>query len=138
MNYTMQGIPAQLVDHFWPFAEPYIKRALDHTSGEFVAGDFKQLCMDRTIQLWLVNSGERIVGAITTEIVQYPNKKHCRVITIAGSGFAEWVNLADTTLCTWAASQQCDAMETYVRRGFVPKLQPIGYKQKHVVMVKEL
>lgn len=138
MKYTMQGIPAPLVEHFWEFANPFIKRALDHTMGEFTAENFKQLCINRIVQLWLVNSENRIVGAITTEIVQYPNRKHCRVITIAGSNFSEWINLADDTLSNWSKSQNCDALETYVRKGFVPKLEPIGYKQKHAVMIKEL
>ena len=137
-EYLMQGIPAQFVEHFWPFAAPYIKRALDHAHGEFSAADFKRSCMARDLQLWLISREKRIFGAITTEIVMYPHRKHCRVITLAGSNFAEWIALADTTLDAWATEQGCDALECYVRKGLVPRLAPLGYKHGHSVLLKEL
>lgn len=136
--YLIRGIPANAIDRFWPFAEPYIKRALDHASGEFLPSDFRQYCLDRSLQLWLISKGQRIFGALTTEIVVYPHRKHCRVITVAGSDFAGWMPLADETLVAWAKEQGCDALETYVRKGLVPRLAPIGYKQKHAVLMKEI
>ncbi len=137
-QYLMQGIPAPLIERFWPFAEPYIKRALDHAHGEFTPADFKQSCSDRNLQLWLISCENRIVGAVTTEIVIYPHRKHCRIITLAGTDFAGWIDLANSTLNAWATTQECDAMEAYVRKGFVPKLAPLGYKHGHSVVFKEL
>lgn len=136
--YFMQGIPAHLVEKFWPFAEPYIKRALDHASGEFEPADLKKHFIERSCQLWLISRGQRIFGAVTTEIVVYPHRKHCRIITIAGSDFASWMPMCDETLVTWAKEQGCDALEAYVRKGLVPRLAPIGYKQKHAVVLKEI
>lgn len=137
-DYNMRGIPANAVATFWHYAEPYIKRALDHTSGEVRFEDIRQLCEARDIQLWLISRGTRVVGAITTEIVQYPRRKHCRVITLGGSDFSNWVELADATLCEWAMSQKCAALETYVRKALVPKLAPLAYRHKHSVLIKEL
>ena len=137
-SYNIQGIPADLVMHFWAFAEPYIKRALDHTSGELLPSDFRFACMNRNMQLWLVNKDNRVVGAITTEIVNYPHRRHCRVITLAGSAFGEWTGLADETLSKWALEQECDALESFVRKGLVPRMAPLGYKHKHSVLLKEL
>lgn len=137
-EYLMQGIPAELVERFWPFAEPYIKRALDRAHGEFHATDFKRSCLERNLQLWLISKEKRIFGAVTTEIVVYPHRKHCRVITLAGSNFVDWVTLVDTTLDAWALAQGCDAMEAYVRKGLVPRLAPLGYKHGHSVLLKEL
>jgi hypothetical protein len=85
-----------------------------------------------------VSQEKRVVGAITTEIIVYPHRKHCRIITLAGSNFPEWVGLADSTLDAWAKANGCDAMECYTRKGFVPKLTPLGYKHKHSVLVKEI
>lgn len=134
----MRGVPAEIVVNLWHYAEPYIKRALDHANNEFTIGDFQQMCIDRIVQLWLISKDNRVVGAITTEIVIYPQCKHCRVITLAGSNFAEWVELADSTLSEWARNQGCNAIESYVRKGLVPKMEPFGYKHKHCVLVKEL
>ena len=134
----MRGIPAPLIDSLWHYAVPYLKRALDHTSGEISVDDFRALCLDRSVQLWLVQRGPRIIGALTTEIVNYPRRKHLRVITLAGSDFANWLDLADNVLCEYARQQGCDALETYVRKGLVPKLAPLAYKHKHSILIKEL
>lgn len=138
MPYTIRGIPHSLIEQMWPFAEPYIKRALDHAAGEFIPEDLKRGCMNRDIQLWLVSKDNRVVGAAATEVVVYPHKKHCRVITIAGSGFEDWMEQIDGVLSDWAQSIGCDAMEAHVRKGFVPKLAQIRYKHLHSVVIKRL
>jgi hypothetical protein len=137
-EYTIRGIPSQLIERMWEFALPYIKRALDHAAGEIAPDDLKRMCLERDGQLWLVSKGSAVVGAATTEIIVYPHKKHCRVITVAGSGFDGWIDQLDTLLCDWAASIGCDAMEAHVRKGFVPTLAKINYKHLHSVVIKKL
>jgi hypothetical protein len=138
MTFNVRNIPAPLVERFWPYAEPYIKRALDHTSGEFRPEDIQSFARDSYIQLWLVNEGNRVVGAVTTEIVTYPNRKHCRVITLAGSKAAEWTGLVDTIIADWARSEGCNAVEAFVRKGYVPVLAKHGFKFKYSVIVKDV
>lgn len=137
-KFHIRGIPANLVDHFWPFAEPFIKRALDHSAGEFRPLDLRDYCKDRVVQLWLVSENERIIAAITTEIINYPRKRHCRIVTLAGSKAPEWTGLADVIIGEWAKEQQCNAMEAYVRKGYVPVLAKYGYKHKYSAVFKEL
>jgi len=137
-TFLMRGIPSHLVGPMWHYAEPFVKRALDHTSGELTHVDIRELCERRDVQLWIVTHGNRAVGALTTEIVQYPQRKHCRVITIGGTGLSDWIGLCDNTLVEWATSQGCDAIEAHVRKGFVPKLAELAYKHKHSTVVKEL
>ncbi len=137
-TFALRGIPYNLIEHFWQFAEPYVKRALDHTNGEFSAIDFKKACIKKDMQLWLVSKGSRVVGAITTELICYPNRRHCRVATLAGTEFKEWINLADDTIEKWSAEQGCNAVEAYVRKGFTKKLIEHGYKHKYSVMVKKI
>lgn len=137
-EYHVRAIPANLVDRFWTHAEAYIKRALDHTSGEWLPSDIKLGCEHEQIQLWLVTEGSHVVGAITTQIVIYPQKRHCRVITLAGSKAAEWTQLVVTILDDWAKEHGCHAMEAFVRKGYVPILAKYGYKFKHSVVVKDI
>lgn len=136
--YLIQGIPHSHIDHFWPFAESYIKRALDYANGEFSHDDFRNMCKDRTIQLWLVSREKRIFGAITTEIVIYPHQKHCRMLTLAGSEFNNWMETADKIICAWAKEQGCSAIEACVRKGLVPKLSTLSFKHKRSFVSKEL
>lgn len=138
-RYIVRGIPASFIENFWHFALPYIKRALDHAHGEVSAEDLKRKCMERDAQLWLCYSADnRIVGAGTTEIVVYPQMKVCRIITLAGSGFDEWVHIADQMIEMWAVEQGCSALEALTRKGFIPKLQDVGFKYKYAVLHKRL
>lgn len=136
--YWIRGIPASLVETFWHFAAPYVKRALDHTNGEFDHTDFRNFCQNRDMQLWIVAKPDRVVGAITTELVVYPHRKHLRVITLAGAEFPQWIGLANAVLDEYAKAHDCDAIECFTRRGFVKKLEPCGYKQRHCVLLKDL
>ena len=137
-QYLIRGIPAPMVELFWKFAEPYIKRALDHTVGEFKPADIKMYCKDRVIQLWLISEGERVIGAATTELITYPQGKHCRVVTLGGSKAVEWMPMLDVVLLEWARQQGCVAMEAFVRKGFVPVLANYGYKHQYSAVFKPI
>lgn len=136
-RYKIQGIPAPLIDHFWKQVEPFVKRALEHNTGEVIASDIRELCKSRDAQLWVVTEGEKIVGVCTTELVNYPQKLYCRIHTLAGSG-RDWLSDLDIILCAWAKQQGCKAIEACVRKGFVPILLNYGGKHKYSIVVKEL
>ena len=137
-DFHVRSIPASLVDRFWQYAEPYVTRALDHTSGEFTPDDIRRFAKDNYIQLWLVSEGNRVVAAVTTEVVVYPQRKHLRVITLAGSKAPEWTGQVDTILAEWAKSQGCNALEAFVRKGYVPTLTKLNWVYKYATIVKEL
>lgn len=137
--YHVRGIPANMVDRFWALAEPYVKRALDHTIGEFTPADIKRYCKDKVMQLWLVSADERIVGAVTTELVVYPSRKHLLVATLGGSKSPEWIQLVIDTLSDWAKTQGCSALEARTRKGFVPVLiNNYSFKHKSSIVYKEI
>jgi len=125
-----------MIPDLWRFAEPYIKRALDHTFGELSVDDLRALCLSRDGQLWMMQKEDRIIGAGITMIVVYPQMKVCRVVTMAGSEFDEWKNMVYAHIELWAEAQGCDGMEAYVRKGFVPKLLEIGFKHRYSVVHK--
>lgn len=137
-HYAVRGIPGVLIERFWPFALPYIKRALDHASGEYLPDDLLRACLNQDMQLWLVSNEEgSIVGAITSEIISYPQRTLCRIITLTGRDFQKWVKDAEKTIIEWAREQGCDGMEAWVRRGFIPFLKDIGYRPQYSVVVKD-
>lgn len=137
-KFKIRGIPSTLVEHFWPFAEPYIKRALEHSSGEIAPADIKMLCKDRIAQLWLINEGERVVAACTTEIAIHPQCKHCRICTVAGSKAPEWSGLLFDTIGKWAKEHDCVAISASVRKGYVSILANYGFKPHQVIVVKPI
>lgn len=136
--YNIQGIPQEAVDKLWRFAEPYVKRSLEHTFGELSCDNIRDFCLGGDMQLWMIVKERRVVGAGTTQLVIYPQMKTCRVITLAGSEFDEWMDQAHMAIEVWADNMGCAAMEAYVRKGFVKKLSEIGYKHRYSVVHKSL
>ena len=55
--------------------------------------------------------------------LNYPQKKVCRIVTLGGQGMDEWVEQTLEILEEWSIEQDCDAMETVCRKGFVKKLK---------------
>jgi len=129
-SYTIRGIPVSLMSRFWPYAIPYIKRALDRSSGEFTVDDLHRFALNSHVQLWLVHDGTRIAGAVTTEIVYFPSRNRLRVLTLSGNEFDLWADVLDRKLQEWALTNKCDGIEAYVRRGFVARLRKAGYRHK--------
>ena len=138
-EYNIKGIPHDGVPSLWRFAEPFIKRALDHTFGELGADDIQAACMSRDMQLWMIAKGNRVVGAGTTMIIPYPKMKVCRIVTLAGTEFDAWKDMAHAFIEIWADVQMgCEDVECYVRKGFVPKLLEMGYRHRYSVCHKKL
>lgn len=135
---NIRGIPSFLIDKFWPLAEPYIKRALERGHGEWEPQDIKDACRDQIMQLWLVSDNDKVIGAVTTQIVIYPRRKHCRIVTLAGSRAQEWISDSAKIVFDWAKQQGCEAVEANVRKGFVPRLVADGYEHTHSVIYKDI
>jgi len=137
-EYIFKGVPAFLVEKLWHFGLPYVKRALDHANGEMSHEDLRVMCINRDAQLWMCKKEDKIIGAGTTEIVNYPQMRVCRILTLAGTEFDNWMYLANNIIELWAIEQDCEAIEAFVRKGFVPKLQKIGFKHAYSVMHKRI
>ena len=136
MEYQIKGIPSNAVEALWKFAEPYVKRALDHTFGELSCDDIKQACLCGNMQLWMCLKENRVMGAGTTMIVLHPQMKVCRIVTLSGADFDHWVHQCNMQIELWAEAEGCVGMEAYVRKGFVPKLLEIGFKHRYSVVHK--
>ena len=132
-DYNVRAVPSALVGQMWRYAEPYVKRALDHTFGEISVEHLRQSCMDRDTGLWLITKNDLVKGAAVTQITVYPNMKVCRIITLAGSEFEQWRAFALNVLGMYAIHEGCEGVEAYVRKGFVPKLVELGFKHKYSV-----
>jgi hypothetical protein len=93
------------------------------------------------MQLWIVfdeENNKKIKAVVTTQIIRYPQKKVCRIVTLGGEGMEEWVAEVLEILEEWSIEQECEAMETVCRKGFIKKLKSFGYEQTYTILGKEL
>jgi hypothetical protein len=138
MPYTVSGIPAPMISLLWEFADPFVRRALHHANSELLPDDLKKSCLNRDMQLLLVHHGVWVVGAVITEIILSPHKKHCRIIIIAGDDISAWAGVLDTVLMAWAQSLGCHVLEIPMLDGLRKTLHSLGYRQNYGVAIKSL
>jgi hypothetical protein len=132
---TLVPVPSWLVARTWPEVVRLADRALAHGGGRYTAEDFFRALVRREMQLWIVREGEQTAGLVITELRNYPRRRCCRYLLLAGRSFDRWHHLQDEIEC-WARANGCAAMEMCGRRGWERKLR--GWRATHVEMTKEL
>jgi hypothetical protein len=86
--------------------------------------------------LWYIRDPQdTVVGIVTTQLKQYPQKTIGLIHLLGGTDIHKWVHTIET-LEAWATSNGCESMEIQGRRGWL-KLLP-DYKEQRVFMTKQL
>ena len=139
MNLYISGIPSERLNEVWEDCEPYIAMGNGKSRDEMSVEDIYKRLSEARMQLWLVfNEDKDIISVLTTEIIDYPRKTVCRIVTLGGKDLDIWVQDWLETIEAWALENDCVAMETVCRKGFIKKLERFGYENAYTVLVKEL
>ena len=139
MNLHISGIPSDRINEVWEECEPYIAMGNGKSRDEMSVMDIYERLSQARMQLWLIfNDNKEIVSVLTTEIIEYPQKTMCRIVTLGGKDLDIWVEEWLDTIEAWALEKGCVAMETVCRKGFIKKLERFGYENAYTVLVKEL
>ena len=139
MNLHISGIPSDRINEVWEECEPYIAMGNGKSRDEMSVMDIYERLSQARMQLWLIfNDNKEIVSVLTTEIIEYPQKTMCRIVTLGGKDLDIWVEEWLDTIEAWALERGCVAMETVCRKGFIKKLERFGYENAYTVLVKEL
>ena len=128
-------IPHEHVADLWPLAEPHIARAVAHADGLVTIDDHRDGVLRGTKQLWLITNDDGSVcyGAGVTEIIH----DICFIWGLGGKQMKRWWDTQDM-LELWATAQSCRRIEFFGRKGWGRALRSRGYKERFVVLSKEL
>jgi len=139
VNLYISGIPSERLNEVWEDCEPYIAMGNGKSRDEMSVTDIYERLSEARMQLWLVfNEDKEIISVLTTEIIDYPRKTVCRIVTLGGKDLDIWVEDWLETIEAWALENDCVAIETVCRKGFIKKLERFGYENAYTVLVKEL
>ncbi len=137
----VSGIPAEYIDDVWDDCAQYVQMGNNKSQDEMDVSDIYFFLKEKEMQLWVVfdkDNDKEIKAVVTTQILNYPQKKVCRIVTLGGNKMDEWVAQTLDILESWSQEQECDAMETVCRKGFIKKLKDFGYEQTYTILGKEL
>ena len=135
----VSGIPSSRITDVWDKCKEYIELGNNKSKQEMNIEDIYEKLLVAEMQLWIVYDEEaNIKSVLTTEIVIYPRMKTCRIVTLGGEGMDIWVEQFLDILEEWAIDNDCVAMETACRKGFIKKLEKFGYEHTYTILTKEL
>ena len=135
----ISGIMSYQIDDVWTECKKYIELGNNKSQEEMSIEDIYNNCKDKDMQLWIVFKDDmQIQAVLTTQVIDYPQKRVCRIVTCGGQSMDEWTDTVLNTLEDWAEAQACHAMETVCRKGFIKKLKNFGYEHTYTILGKEL
>tara|TARA_R110002012_G_scaffold212382_2_gene383462 strand:- start:238 stop:666 length:429 start_codon:yes stop_codon:yes gene_type:complete len=138
MKTYITGIPSSQIPEVWDDCVDFIELGNSKSQDEMTTQDIYELLCNAEMQLWvIINDNEKILGAGTTQILDYPNKKICRIVTLGGRNFENWIESINI-IEEWSKTMNCESVEFFCRKGFQRKLENYGYKQTYTVLGKEL
>ena len=87
--------------------------------------------------LWVISlEDEEIVGALTTEIIRYPEKNMVMIHFLGGHGMDEWYQDMSDAISDYAAHTGCEGIECIARSGFWKWFKPDGFERTAVFYEK--
>jgi len=137
----VSGIPSEYIDEVWQDCSKYVEMGINKSQEEMDKHDIYFFLKEKEMQLWVVydeKNKKEIKAVVTTQIINYPQKKVCRIVTLGGNDMDEWVAQVLDVLEDWSEEQECESMETVCRKGFIKKLKGFGYEQTYTILGKEL
>lgn len=140
LDHSVQGlyvVPADLV-RWVDRARPHLAKMADGSDGCYEVTDLLAAVAAGSMQLWLVLDGAEIACVMLTEIVQYPRKRAMRCVGISGSRPRRWMPLLANVERAARDHFGCDRMESLHQPRHGALLRTGGWREFHVLSVKEL
>lgn len=132
-RYLFSGVTTDQLQYVWPAVQPLVKKFLDTDPGLFEPQDILAALFNKDMQLWVTldkENNNKIIGAIVTEIVDYPRMRVLRIFGLGGKDFSDWIHLADKELSAFQQHVGAKRMEAFVRPGLAKILQKHGFTKR--------
>jgi hypothetical protein len=78
-------VPVSVLDVVWPEVVGYIEDAAATTNGKYKAQDIYDDIQRGVYVLWIIVENDAIIGALTTRIAVYPNRRSMSLDWVGGS-----------------------------------------------------
>ena len=131
-------VPPDYVINVWAEVAPILSRALKTAEGRYTIADLFEECCGGGQTLWIAfDDQKRIVGALTTRVVNYPSRKMLSGQFCGGTRMAEWQDQMLRILDIWAKDNDCSGFVMTGRYGWERILRRYGWRPIAKVYVKD-
>lgn len=137
-------ISSDLIDPIWPYVKDLLQKPVELNQGEFDLEDVKQDLKTEAMDLWIAaTTSEKILVAVTTQVVVFPKEKRLRIVLVGGreNRLDEWLDeciSSNSDFVKWCRNNNIKRIESSGRDGWTPILAKHGFKKYYTVLTKDV
>lgn len=121
------GLPADDAEQLWPDLAPLYAKALKRTGADkdYSTDDILTLVKSQDMQCWFVHDRLRVVCAVITQILVYPQRKVLGVVLVGAlpGTIKSWLDHIEV-MKNFARDHGCTALRGWGRKGWERALNP--------------
>jgi hypothetical protein len=122
---------------FWPDVQEAIAEAFHGNFDKLSMQDVEDAIEAQKMQLWGIHDG--ILRAVmVTEMVDYPQSRAVRVLTLTGKECEQWLDVLIKTLEEWGGENGAHQIEFTGRMGWKKVLSDYGFANPQITMSKTI
>ena len=135
------AVPREAIDIVWPDVINMLNKAVETSKGKYHINDIYEDLTKGFYNLWLIidDKGEdKVVAALTTRLIKYPNRSAMAMDWVGGKRMAEWLPIAMEKLTSFAKDCGCSHLEGYGRKVWIKVLKRYNWKPEYIAYRMEI
>lgn len=136
----ISAIPVTLVEVLWPQIEPHFISPCRMSNNETTPDSIKQKALAGDLLILTMSKGEKIVAALTLEVMTFDTgKKSMFIGSVGGKYLNEWMDRALSIIKAIAKDFGCTEIRGgSARKGWMKKLKDTGFKETYTTLCCEV
>jgi len=135
------AVPRQATDIVWGDVSNMLNKAIETSNGKYHIDDIYRHINEGYYNLWLIIDNmkdEKVIAAITTRLIEYPNRRALAMDWIGGTRMNEWLPIAMKRLSNFAKDCECSHLEGYGRKAWIKVLKKYNWKPEYIAYRMEI
>jgi len=120
-GYEISLVTSDKLTLVWEDCEKLLQKSCKRSYGRATTQDVFYNCLNNKTNLWIIfdKSNLNIIGAIVTQINQYPTgKRMLNIDHVTGKKMNDWADRGLKVIYDWAKANDCTGIEGVGREGF--------------------
>lgn len=136
----ISAVPPHYLNEVWWPVRQHLEGAAKTAQKKFHVDDIYRGIAAGNYGLWIVidPTDDSIIAAVTTRLIQYPNRKAMALDWVGGSRMKEWIDLVLKEIKVYAKDQGCQHLEGYGRKAWGRWLAKRGWEPAYIAYEAEI
>ena len=134
----ISAVPKEALGAVWADVARVMDKSVETSNGKYHIDDLYHGIQNNLYVLWVIMEEEKVIAAITTRIIEYPQRKSMALDWIGGSRMKEWQDMALEKIVNFAILNDCQHLEGYGRKAWGRALKKYGFYPEYIAYRMEI